>query len=102
METDNMTDSVDFPPIPDITDITLKVETTLIHVNKGVLMVASPVFKTMFTSNFMESGQTVITLPEKKAKDMRIFLKCIYPDRDYILTGRCSFMPLPEKSAVGI
>ena len=44
METDNMTDSVDFPPIPDITDITLKVETTLIHVNKGVLMVASPRF----------------------------------------------------------
>ena len=36
----------------------------------------------------MESGQTVITLPEKKAKDMRIFLKCIYPDRDFILTGR--------------
>ena len=88
MDSENTIDSTEFPPIPDITDIALKVENTLFHVNKGVLMVASPMFRTMFLSQFKESDQKMIHLPEKKAKDMEIFLKLIYPEKDYILTGR--------------
>lgn len=64
----------------DLSDLVLLVENKHLHVNKSVLMIASPVFKAMFSHGFKESTLSVIELKDKKYKEMVLFLRCIYPD----------------------
>ncbi|XP_062602768.1 kelch-like protein 15 [Saccostrea cucullata] len=72
-----------FPEEPGITDITLVVEDKEIHTAKAILMCASPVFKTMFTSDFKEKTAQKIHFPEKKYDDFALFLLKIFP-QEYI------------------
>lgn len=70
------------------TDAILVVEDQKIHVNKAVLSQHSPVFNTMFNSNFKESTSKEIELEDKKAADVVEFLKCFYPNMKHPVTGR--------------
>lgn len=60
------------------TDVTLMVEKKPFHLNKKWLAENSPVFKTMFESEFEEKHAEVIPLPEKKFKDFELFLCSFY------------------------
>ncbi|XP_062569335.1 uncharacterized protein LOC134231387 [Saccostrea cucullata] len=63
-----------FPP----SDIILEVEGKDIHLNKQTLMERSPVFKTMFESDFIEKGKERIPLPGKKYEEFVNFLYTFY------------------------
>ncbi|XP_062597015.1 uncharacterized protein LOC134258468 [Saccostrea cucullata] len=63
-----------FPP----TDVILEVQGMDIHLNKQVLMDASPVFKRMFESDFSEKHKDRIPLPEKKYAEFVNFLYTFY------------------------
>lgn len=71
-----------------LTDIALVVEGKKLFVNKAILAVASPVFNTMFYSNFKEKNAKEVSLPNKKYDDMVTFLKSIYPDCVQPLTSK--------------
>nr|XP_022310681.1 uncharacterized protein LOC111116006 [Crassostrea virginica] len=60
------------------TDVTLKVEGKLFHLNKKRLSEKSPVFKAMFESDFEEKHAEVIPLPGKKFKEFEMFLSSFY------------------------
>lgn len=60
------------------TDVVLCVEEKKLHLSRGVLMLASPVFRKMLTSN-KEGAQNEISLPEESYKDFVLFLKCFSP-----------------------
>lgn len=70
------------------TDLILVVEGRKIHVNKTVLSEHSPVFNTMFNSEFKESTAEEIVLGDKKAGDVVEFLKCFYPNMEHPITGK--------------
>lgn len=53
------------------TDAILEVEGREIHINKQILADSSPVFKTMFESDFKEKHMYKIPLPEKSMKTLR-------------------------------
>ncbi|XP_062605982.1 uncharacterized protein LOC134267788 [Saccostrea cucullata] len=63
-----------FPP----TDVIFEVEGKDIHLNKQTLMERSPVFKTMFESDFIEKGKETIPLPGKKYEEFVNFLYTFY------------------------
>lgn len=77
------------------TDLTLVVEGQKIQVNKAVLSEHSPVFNTMFNSNFKESTSKEIELEDKKAADVVEFLKCFYPNMKHPVTGDNVLQVLP-------
>jgi hypothetical protein len=60
-------------------DFVLIVENKRLHVVKGILAYASPVFDTMFQAEFKEKNSTGLDLPGKKVEDIQQFLRCIYP-----------------------
>uniref|UniRef100_A0A8W8LQN6 BTB domain-containing protein n=1 Tax=Magallana gigas TaxID=29159 RepID=A0A8W8LQN6_MAGGI len=60
------------------TDVVLCVEEKRFHLSRGVLMLASPVFREMLNSNG-EGTQIEISLPEESYKDFVLFLKCFSP-----------------------
>jgi len=65
-------------PQDDISNIIISVEDQELHLNKDVLRLLSPVFKTMLNNN---SDDTKINLPDKKADDVILFFSFFYPDR---------------------
>lgn len=85
MENENtkLTKNLAFPE----TDVTLVVEGQKIHVNKAVLSEHSPVFDTMFKSQFKESTAKEILLEGKKAEDVVEFLSCFYPKMKHPVKG---------------
>ena len=60
------------------TDVILKVEGESFHLNRKWLAENSPVFKTMFESEFKEKHNKVIHLPGKKFRDFETFLFSFY------------------------
>ena len=68
-------------------DLVLIVEGTRLHVSKTVLSLASPVFKTMFESEFKEKTAKEISLPGKTCDDMVKFLLCIYPSTTEVINA---------------
>lgn len=63
-----------------------------IHVNKAVLSQHSPVFDTMFKSQFKESTAKEIPLEDKKAEDVVEFLSCFYPKMKHPVTGTYDYI----------
>lgn len=55
-----------FEETNEVSDIALVVEGRELHVSKSVLMLHSPVFKTMFTADFKENNLKEIPLEERK------------------------------------
>ncbi|XP_053400198.1 kelch-like protein 8 [Mercenaria mercenaria] len=76
-------------------DLTLIVQQHKIQVHKTVLAVASPVFRTMFESDFKEKDQQEIELPGKKYEDFMEFLSCLYPNHLKIVTDGNVYKILP-------
>lgn len=60
-------------------DVEFIVEDAAFYANKGYLSVISPMFRTMFASNFVENGRQEIPLRNVKADDFRQFLMAVYP-----------------------
>ena len=60
-------------------DVVLVVEGEKLHVHRAVLALCSPVFETMFTSDFQEKEKKEIPLPGKKANEVKELLQVIYP-----------------------
>ncbi|XP_045185100.2 uncharacterized protein LOC123543103 [Mercenaria mercenaria] len=77
------------------TDFVLTVEGTKLHVSKAVLSLASPVFDTMFQSNFKERSCDELELPGKKLNDVIEFLRCIYPNTFTHITSDSAAKVLP-------
>ena len=69
----------DFSVPDELSSVTLIVEDQKLFVHKEVLAAWSPVFKSMFISNFKEKEQKEIELPGKKMDDFVELLHCIYP-----------------------
>ena len=60
-------------------DVVLLVEGQKFHVHRLILSMSSPVFSRMFSSDFKEKDADEISLPEKKAEEIREMLLVIYP-----------------------
>jgi len=60
-------------------DVVLVVEDQKFHVHRSTLSIWSPVFETMFTSQFKERSMYEIPLPGKKASEIKELLLIIYP-----------------------
>lgn len=59
-------------------DLILVVEDEKFHVHRLIMSMNSPVFKTMFKSQFKEATANEIPLPEKKANEMLDLLNRVY------------------------
>lgn len=74
-------------------NLVLVVEGRKFHVHRDVLIVCSPVFEAMLSSDFKEKSALEIPLPEKKAEEIEQLLKAIYPDREFSITKEnCFFL----------
>lgn len=62
-------------------DVVLVVEGQKFHVHRSTLAIWSPVFETMFTSEFQEKNLYEIPLPGKKASEIKELLLIIYPTK---------------------
>lgn len=60
-------------------DMVLNVEEKKLYCNRALLAIWSPVFETMFKSNFRERDSMEINLPGKSFDDMKELLAVIYP-----------------------
>ncbi|XP_025110774.1 BTB and MATH domain-containing protein 36-like [Pomacea canaliculata] len=70
---------IPFEEMDQFSDMALVVEGRKLHVNKAYLMMHSPVFHRMFTSNFKEKNLMEVPLPGKKYSEVSELLKQIYP-----------------------
>ena len=81
------------------TDAILEVEGREIHINKQILADSSPVFKTMFESDFKEKQMHKIPLPGKKYEDFEKFVFLIYnPGDQCLITSKFVFYCFPSLS----
>ena len=62
-----------------LSDLVLVVEEEKFHVHKAMLAFWSPVFEKMFTSEFQEKDTNEVSLPGKKASEIKEMLLLIYP-----------------------
>ena len=67
-------------------DLVLKVADRKFHVHRAVLILCSPVFETMLSSEFKEKTSKEISLPGKDAADIEQMLRGIYPDQDLFIS----------------
>ena len=78
-----------FPYDEETTDVVIRVDDKRMHLSRGTLMQASPVFRKMLNSNGKEK-QAEITLPEKSYEEVILFLRCISPREFVKLDGKDS------------
>ena len=69
-------------------DLVLKVADREFHVHRAVLILCSPVFETMLSSDFKEKTATEISLPGKDATEIEQMLQGIYPDQDLFISKK--------------
>lgn len=76
-------------------DVILVVEGQKLHVHRSTLAIWSPVFDTMFTSDFKEKNSDEISLPGKKATEIKLLLQIMYStswNRSIITEENCYFL----------
>lgn len=76
-------------------DVVLVVEEQKFHVHRSTLAIWSPVFETMFTSNFKEKNSEEIPLPGKKASEFKELLQIMYDtswDNSVLTKDNCYFL----------
>ena len=76
-------------------DVVLVVEGQKLHVHRSTLAIWSPVFDTMFTSDFKEKNSVEIPLPGKKANEMKLLLQIMYDtswNRSIMTEENCYFL----------
>ncbi|KAF6023028.1 hypothetical protein EB796_018670 [Bugula neritina] len=83
----------------DMTNAVILVEGKELHVVKELLMVASPVFKAMFTGHFIEASTNVVELANKDINHIVWMLDYIYPEKVFDLTDEMAakLLPLAEE-----
>ena len=59
-------------------DVVLVVEGEKLHGHRAVLALCSPVFETMLTSEFQEKEKKEISLPGKKANEVKELLQVLF------------------------
>ena len=69
-------------------DLVLKVADRKFHVHRAVLILCSPVFETMLSSDFKEKTAKEISLPGKDATEIEQMLQGIYPDQDLFISKK--------------
>ena len=67
-------------------DLVLNVADRKFHVHRAVLILCSPVFETMLSSDFKEKTSKEISLPGKDATEIEQMLRGIYPDQDLFIS----------------
>jgi hypothetical protein len=72
-------EALDFSKPTIMCDVILVVENKKLYCNRSILSIWSPVFETMFKSNFKEKDSTEINLPDKAYEDVLEMLHVIYP-----------------------
>ena len=75
-----------------LSDVVLVVEEKKFHVHKGTLSMWSPVFEKMFCSEFKEKSSNEISLPGKKAVEIKEMLLVIYPTSKSINEDNCYYL----------
>jgi len=60
--------------------VMLVVEHQQLYVSKQILKLASPVFNSMFESDFLEKNMALIDLPGKNCQEIVLLLSCLYPN----------------------
>ena len=74
-------------------NLILLVQGRKFHVHRDVLILCSPVFEAMLSSNFKEKSVNEIPLPGKVADEIVQLLEAIYPDRKFPVTKEnCSLL----------
>jgi len=76
-------------------DVVLVVEGQKLHVHRSTLSIWSPVFNTMFTSDFKEKNSVEIPLPGKKAQEIKLLLQIMYDtswNRSIMTKENCYFL----------
>ena len=72
-----------------LSDAVLVVEEERFHVHRAVLALWSPVFEKMFTSEFQQRDKNEVSLPSKRASEIKELLQLIYPSlREKSITER--------------
>ena len=84
---EDVVDSPDFPFVDGLTDVTLRMQNTRLHVSKSILMIASPVFRKMLTSESNEKLQNDFVLENKEETAITLLMKCLYPDQNVTYSG---------------
>ena len=79
MASESEVESPDFSQPWKLSDLVLVVEEERFHVHRALLAFWSPVFEKMFTSEFQEKDKSEVSLPGKKASEIREMLLLIYP-----------------------
>ncbi len=78
-------------------DIILNIEDKKLYCNRALLAIWSPVFETMFKSNFLERDSMEISLPGKSFDDIKELLAVIYPpNRPIVATNIQRFLELAD------
>ena len=83
--------TLDFSKPWKMSDLVLSVEGKKLHVHKAILVISSPVFETMLSSNFKEKNAKEIPLPGKKVEEIEGLLRAIYPNCKYAITRQNCF-----------
>jgi len=75
-----------------MSDVVLVVEDNRFHVHRSTLSMWSPVFERMFSCGNMERNANEITLPGKKAHEIKDMLLAIYPTSKPISEENCYYL----------
>lgn len=70
----------------DFSDGTIKTEDEIFPIHKMVLGLQSPVFKTMFQSNMLESTTNEVVITDFNSETVRAFLTCLYSNTNDLST----------------
>ena len=75
-------------------DVVLNVEGQKFHVHRSTLSMWSPVFETMFTSEFKEKTSPEIPLPGKRVHEIQALLDLLYSRKGQVqqVTGMWSYV----------
>ncbi|XP_078343018.1 BTB and MATH domain-containing protein 36-like [Oculina patagonica] len=87
--------SPDFSAQWKFSDVILVVEEQRFHVHRSTLAIWSPVFETMFTADFKEKNSDEISLPGKKASEIKELLQIMYDtslDKNVVTESNCYFL----------
>ncbi|CAF3258908.1 unnamed protein product [Rotaria socialis] len=79
-------------------DVVLNIEDKKLYCNRALLAIWSPVFETMFKSNFRERDSMEINLPGKSFDDIKELLAVIYPpNRPIVATNVQRLLELADE-----
>ncbi|XP_033726488.1 BTB and MATH domain-containing protein 38-like [Pecten maximus] len=82
----------DFTQEDELSDVTLLVEGTELHVHRQYLAEWSPVWRRMFLGGFLEQQARQIPLPGKRINEVTELLHCIYPSQKSISDENVRFL----------